>query len=384
MSAQTDRFRKRPEPERARLLARLSAEPLLTAEQEQQLGREFADRERAYWQAMLAEPQAVEDLLAVMEVSSVEAPASLRTLRKQMRGWVGGKPDAKQRASFRKQSTLVAAELRDLDVQRELAQRCHDAWCAATPRRRGLSKVRAARAAQLAVKNHFVAANVRLVIALSQRYGDRRLPLEDLIQEGTLGLIKAVERFDPARGLRFSTYAAWWIRHAVTRALADKGRLVRVPVHAQEGANRVRRATSSFTARHGRGPSESELANEAELPLERIQWLARTPVGGAPVSLDQPLSSDNPDTWGDRLTDQESVGAEEHLATVQQEALAEDLLGTLSPMEADVLRRRFGLGSGEEHTLREIGATYNLSRERIRQIQHEALGKLRDHMRKAG
>ncbi|HUH02739.1 MAG TPA: sigma-70 family RNA polymerase sigma factor, partial [Kofleriaceae bacterium] len=226
----------------------------------------------------------------------------------------------------------------------------------------------------------FVRANLRLVVTMARRYDRGVMPLSDLIQEGNLGLMHAVSRFDHRRGLRFSTYACWWIRHAIGRALADKARAVRVPVHMIEAQQQLAKVKQKLIHELGREPTRAEIAKAADLPLSKLNQMNRFLLGSS-VSMDAPVGSkdDESRSLGDVLADPatDDYSPEDELTN---RALAEQihtLLHKLSPIEADVLKQRFGLDDDEERTFREIGDQYQLSRERIRQIQNAALHKLR-------
>ncbi len=231
-------------------------------------------------------------------------------------------------------------------------------------------------------RSEFVKANLRLVVTIARRYNRGRMPLQDLIQEGNLGLMKAVDRFDPAKGCRFSTYGSWWIRHAVTRSIADKARTVRLPVHMIDAYSKVLRARRQFETLHGRVASEPELAAASGVSRER---LARMQVSliETPVSLDQRLSGGDM-TLLDAIEDTSEVTPSEALDHQLHMQNLQELFARLTPFEADILRRRVGLDDSPEMTLKEIGAHYGLSRERIRQLQEQALGKLRDEFRTRG
>jgi RNA polymerase primary sigma factor len=240
-------------------------------------------------------------------------------------------------------------------------------------------RVRGAHAALWAAKSAFVKANLRLVVSLARRYRHGRMSLSDLVQEGNIGLMKAVDRYDPRRGYRFSTYASWWIRHAVNRGIADKGREVRIPVHMLDLQHKLNRTRREFENKHGRLPTEDELAAETGVILEKIERMSSYLLEH-PTSLDAPISSEDGRTVMDTIADEDTEAPGERLTVEALGLGVRDALEALRPMEVDILRKRFGLDDEEPMTLKEIGQQYALSRERIRQLQERALEKVRDEL----
>jgi RNA polymerase primary sigma factor len=248
-----------------------------------------------------------------------------------------------------------------------------------------LASVRAEHHALATARSAFLTANLRLVVSIARRFGTLRMPLQDLIQEGNLGLIKAIERFDHRRGFRFSTYASWWIRHAIGRAIAEKGRAVRLPVHMLEAYNKVRKARREYEAQHGEPPTDVQLAEITGVSVERLDRMNCALLDN-PVSLDQPMGGGNSDGPGlslaDALTDPDAELPADLLDQAHLLSQLRESLAALPAMEADILRKRMGLDDEEALTLKEIGDQYSLSRERIRQLQEVALNHLRAEFRR--
>ena len=373
--------------------------PTFTADEEHAAAIALRDARVQRWAALLAYPPLVASMRALID-ERCEVDNKLAKLLDKV--GVAGEEFRVRRtlaneAEFVELCRLAGERLPDVDVDSELAELLvADLQRIANNERDGLTlevarmpgdsrpfrnyheQVRKAAHRVRKLTNDFAKANLRLVVSLARRLAHGRLPLQDLIQEGNIGLLKAVERFDHRRGFRFSTYASWWIRHSISRAIYNKGRQVRLPVHVHDVHQKITRTRRQYEAQFGREPTMEELADATGVPLAKIEKIARIELGPI-VSLDAPSSRNDDRTGVELLEDEDSPSPGWELEALELDLGLEDALAHLRPMEADILRRRYGLQGVEQETLREIGERYALSRERIRQLQERAVSSMRDH-----
>ena len=372
----------------------LASLAVLKPEQEFKAARMIEDQELKLWAHVLSYPQLLEFVLTVVSRNMENTPQQLGGLVKKARAL------RKQSSSARRSSYVTACEessrcihVLDLDrraltaviVELRRVSRGERLWfgSARIPVKVQSQRfkdyyrtMRALLARAQRTRNEFIKANLRLVVSIARRFNHGRMPLNDLIQEGNIGLIKAVERYDYRRGYRFSTYASWWIRHSISRALADKGRAVRLPVHMLDAHQRVNRATKELSTKLGRPPTIEEIGCCVGLTKEKVEKIQGY-VPDQALSLDRSVSDDDDRRFVEMLHDPDAVTPTDKLVVESVSLQVRDIFSDLKPIEADVLNKRFGLRGDEEQTLKVIGEGYELSRERIRQIQEQALGKIR-------
>ncbi|HVZ86697.1 MAG TPA: sigma-70 family RNA polymerase sigma factor [Polyangia bacterium] len=373
---------------------------VLRPEQEFETARNIEEMELNLWRTILAFAPGVDWVLDVVE-REVGKPLPEAKIHRVSAAGARRRSSIPARGKFEKTGTALALKLRALDIDRifldaslaeiqRVGRAVHGLpfegtvpFSTSTKAFADYVKSVAGKALRLkAAKNEFVKANLRLVVSIARRFNHGRLPLADLIQEGNIGLMKAVERYDYRRGFRFSTYASWWIRHAISRALADKGRAVRLPVHMIDAYHRIAKSQRELQSKLERLPTTQEIAAATGIEAEKLEKM-KTFLSETPVSLDRPISDEDGRRLIDVLVDpNEGPAVPEQMASTETQSEMLKFLASLKPIEADILRKRFGLVNDRERTLKEIGDEYRLSRERVRQLQEQALVKMRRAMAK--
>ena len=281
----------------------------------------------------------------------------------------------KRLENLRKKDDPKAIRKRIKDLNLELNKIESEAFATTTELKRTLATIRSGELESDIAKKELVEANLRLVVSIAKKYTNRGLQFLDLIQEGNIGLMKAVDKFEYRRGYKFSTYATWWIRQAITRAIADQARTIRIPVHMIETINKLIRTSRSLVQEYGREPTSDEIAKKMEFPVSKVRKILK--IAQEPISLETPIGEEEDSHLGDFIEDRGVVSPAEAVININLKEQTDSVLQTLTPREEQVIKMRFGLGDGSEHTLEEVGQRFSVTRERIRQIEAKALRKLR-------